>query len=207
MWLRQFRQSVGLELDEFARVVNTYRRLAQQPVNGIVSNTLIHILEVDEKAVTHPNLANAIATVCGATAEQRDRIVAKEHRGKWKPNKNERALVNKAIWKVTGRFPSSTNTGTSDKQTGDKTPGRTGNRAYMPQRTIAKIDMKGNIIETYDTAVKAGNANNIGEKYVRNRCKRRACDISKYGPKLGFTFRYLDEWKNLTAEQRIADLT
>lgn len=207
MWLREYRESAKLELDEFARVVNTYRRLAKMPVNGIVSNTLVHILEVDDRTVTHPNLANAIAAVCGATPEQRDSIVAEEYRGTWTPGANDKQLVNKAIWKVTGKIPSDMDVSMMVKQTANKQTNYMANHSCIQFRTIAKVDMYGHIIETYDTVKKASIANNIGEKFIRNRCKRNVKDTPPSGIKPMFTFRYLDEWDKMTREQRLADLT
>ena len=207
MWLREYRESAKLELDEFARVVNTYRRLAKMPVNGIVSNTLVHILEVDDKTVTHPNLADAIAAVCGATPEQRDSIVSEQYRGTWKPGANDKRLVDKAIWKAVGKISSDIDAGAFMRQTAKKSTNRVDNRSCVLLRTIAKVDMYGHIIETYDTVVQAGKANNIGEKFIRNRCKRKVKDTPPSGIKPMFTFRYLDEWDKMTIEQRLADLT
>lgn len=83
MWIEEFRNKNNLDRYEFARLL---RRLGarMRPGRPIeCSETLIWILERMKHAVTHPNIANLIAAACGATAEQRDMIVAEKWRGKW----------------------------------------------------------------------------------------------------------------------------
>lgn len=50
------------------------------------SEHLIWILTFQNGGVTLPHFADAIADYIGATIEQRDSIVAAQHRGTWKPN-------------------------------------------------------------------------------------------------------------------------
>ena len=76
-WIRAYRAEHGITGRELALVAG-------------VSEALIAILERQDKAVTHPLLANRIATICGATAEQRDGIVHKRHRGTWQPPRRRR---------------------------------------------------------------------------------------------------------------------
>lgn len=82
MWIEDYRRRNGLELYELAELVNKHRR-EKGIAYGIVSDKLLHMLERDKNAVTHPLLANAIAEVCGATPKQRDMIVADIHKGTW----------------------------------------------------------------------------------------------------------------------------
>ena len=87
MWIEAYREREGLERDELARRANKYRyEKGEDPLCGYISDTLIWILETRRNAITHPVLADAIAAVCGATAEQRDMIVAKHNRGTWEPD-------------------------------------------------------------------------------------------------------------------------
>jgi len=83
MWIREYREANGMELDDFARAVNAYGRRMVPPLVCTVTDQLIHMLECVSKCVTHPNIADAIAGYCGATPEQRDSIVAPIHRGTW----------------------------------------------------------------------------------------------------------------------------
>ena len=81
MWIDEYRDAHGIELDEFARMVNRVGRQMNPPLIGCVSDTLIYLLEVSPTPRTHPRIADAIAYVCGATDEQRDSIVDKTHKG------------------------------------------------------------------------------------------------------------------------------
>ena len=71
----------GLEPDDLARMVNVAGRKMTPKLEGTVSDTLMYILETSKKPRTHPRIADAIATVCHATPEQRDSIVDERHRG------------------------------------------------------------------------------------------------------------------------------
>lgn len=143
MWIEDFRIKNGLELDEFTRRVNMHARKVNPPLESGVSDTLIHMLERQKNAVTHPRIANIIADVCGATAEQRDMIVAEIHRGQWnpvvtKPNFNDLKLH-----------------------------GQNGSKA------VVKIDRRGNAVDYYESVVDAARRTPQTEKMIRDRCKRR----------------------------------
>ena len=83
MWIEEYRKQNGLELDEFARLVNIAGRRMRPPLEGTVSDTLIHLLEHMKVPRTHPRIADAIAAVCHATQEHRDSIVDPRHKGTW----------------------------------------------------------------------------------------------------------------------------
>ena len=83
MWIEDYREAKGLELDDFARRVNQIGRKMRPPLRGTVSDTLIYMLERAKVPRTHPRIAAAIATVCRATPEQYDSIVSDAHRGTW----------------------------------------------------------------------------------------------------------------------------
>lgn len=84
MWIEDYRTANDLELDEFARRVNQVGRKMRPPLRGTVSDTLIYMLERAKVPRTHPRIAAAIATVCRATPEQYDSIVADVHKGTWR---------------------------------------------------------------------------------------------------------------------------
>ena len=54
------------------------------------SEYLIWILMFENGSVTHPNIADRITDYTYGTAADRDSIVAKEHRGTYKPNPNRK---------------------------------------------------------------------------------------------------------------------
>ena len=83
VWIEDYREANGLELDDFARRVNQVGRKMRPPLHGTVSDTLIYMLERAKVPRTHPRIAAAIATVCRATPEQYDSIVDNAHKGTW----------------------------------------------------------------------------------------------------------------------------
>jgi len=177
VWIEDFRRTHGLELDEFARIVNRHREKRGQAINGVVSDTLIHILECSKDAVTHPVLANAIAEVCGATAEQRDMIVTKEHRGEWTPPKRKGGTP---VFRPKRKAPNN------------------GSRA------VVKIDRYGNTVGWFESVKNAGMREQLGEGAIRDRCKRRMeYDIT---PNCPYTYRYAGEWTGMTGEDKLKDI-
>lgn len=207
MWISDFREAHGLELDEFARVVNTYRRLRKLPMNGIVSDVLIYILERDERAVTHPILASAIADACGATPEQYDSIVAECHRGKWKPNPANARYVRKAMWKVTNTIPTQTQHWKVETEEVVDSPRPRIKERYLKQcRSVLAIDKNGDVVCEYPSLKAAAEAYSVSEKYVSGRCRRIVRDTSIYKPGIRVTFRYSDEWEKLMPEQRAKEV-
>lgn len=59
------------------------------------SEYLIWILMFEKDSVTHPEIADLIADYTGATADERDRIVAAKHHGTYKPNPNRKFIEKK----------------------------------------------------------------------------------------------------------------
>jgi hypothetical protein len=81
MWITDYREREGLELYQLQQRVNSFIHKMSNPIEATISGELIHMLEVDKNAVTHPRIANAIAIMCDATQEQRDMIVADVQQG------------------------------------------------------------------------------------------------------------------------------
>lgn len=144
MFIEDYRRANGLELDDFARRVNLVGKHMQPPLEGTVSDTLIHILERSKVPRTHPRIADAIATVCGATAEQRDSIVAEHHRGTWTPVR---------MSDVCGR-----------KVTQGPKP--------WDERPVVMIDKNGHVLKTYKNITNAAVGAEISTKGIASRCKR-----------------------------------
>lgn len=196
MWIREYRERMGLELDEFARVVNLYRQYDKQRVSGYVSNTLVHLLEADGHAITHPVLANAIATVCGATKAQRDSIIRAERRNTpyEAPDAHAKALVVRALKAVRGDAITRCNRDDDAQE------------PFYTARQVVKLDRMGNTVETYPTIYQTALDNGLAPSYVRRRCQRR---IRQYGNMYtpgGYTFRYADEWDRMSQAEKLADI-
>ena len=198
MWIREFREREGLELYQLQQRVNYYSRISPEPLQGMVSAELLHRLEIEDCCVTHPRIANVIAAVCGATAKQRDMIVSLEHRGEWKPTEATRMLARKAN-RITD------NSNVSRNELNDMLP--------VNRQAVYKIDICGNIIEYFESTTAASLAEGISTNAIKNRCRRVVVqEFGKYKGMDGsyvqrkYTFRYKNEWDNMTREQRIADV-
>lgn len=199
MWIREYRERIGLELDELARVVNLYRRYAGEPINGFVSNALIHLLEVNEHTVTHPVLANAIATVCGATSEERDSIVHKSNRGTWVPDETRTRFVERALTKVMGAHPE------KPPQVKPVQVQPNVNLGYGP-RPVVKLDRTGNTIQRYESIGSAARDNGLDQKWVRRRCDHRIRNPEAMFTPSGHTFRYAAIWDQMSQTQKLNDI-
>lgn len=193
-FIQSFRVDHGLELNEFARVVNNYRKLKLKQIDekaelcGLISAELVHMLEVDKHCVTHPAFADAISTVVKATPKQRDSIVHEKHRGQWQLDSADDSLVLAALMIVM-----------NDKVKHDADVAQTP-APISGAKAVVKIDYSGNILHTYPKMRAASLDNKISDKTLRKMCLRKK--LSTYYP---YTFRYADEWAKMSNAERIAD--
>lgn len=129
--------------------------------------------------VTHPDIANDIADYIGATAEERDSIVAKPHRGKWKPGKK---AGHTATTRSLGKM-----------------------RGGMNSKPVVAIDKTGAELARFPSAMSAAASMLCSNSYVGSRCDRTFTAADEFGT-FSFTFRFLHDWDAMTPEERIADL-
>lgn len=185
MWIEDFREEHGLERDEFARRVRILgaRKRRDRPIG--CSETLVYILERRKNAITHPAIANLIAEACGATAEQRDSIVAKKYRGEWSGDGVAKALFLQRRPKPSAPKP----------------------RLLGPNpvngREIVMIDIGGNVIGRYGSIGQAALNNSVSYGYVEERVHRRI--RLEFRPR-DISFRFADEWDGLDEFDRRLDL-
>ena len=191
MWIEEFREQHGLDLEEFARRVRILgaRKRKSRPID--CSDNLIYILERHKGAVTHPNIANVIAEACGATARQRDMIVAARHRGTWAGNGRAMALL---VDVRVGMPAKPKNTATGIKLTGPKIPNG---------KDIVKIDRNGKILAKYSSLGQAALNNNQSMSMVEQRVNRKT--KNEFGM-FGFSYRRAEEWENLSDYERRIDI-
>lgn len=180
-WIAQFRAKNGYPLEVLGREI---RRLGSRRRPGWpmrCSDVLLEKLENTPKAVTHPNIANLIAEALGATAAQRDAIVAPKHRGTWKPR--GKAVLPPYMPVVVPRGRPKTNA-----------------VAYA----VVCVDKFGHELERFPSITQAAIAYDQANDFVIKRCNRRVKNEFKFK---AYTFRYQREWDQMTAEQRQRDLT
>lgn len=145
MWIEDYRMANNLELDQMAHRVNLVgRKILEPPLECIVSDTLIHILERSKTPRTHPRIADAIAIACNATQEQRDSIVDERHKGTWVP------VLTKDDWR--------------DKPITPRVGGA---------REVVRVDAKGRIMNRYKSIEQASKATGMGTKRIYKRCNRK----------------------------------
>ena len=176
MWIEDFRRQYGLEAEDIARMVNVVGRKMVPKLEGTVSDTLIYILETSKKPRTHPRIADAIATVCHATQEQRDSIVDEKHRGKWKAESTGTVEIQNEqghAWKLHGEKP------------------------------VVMIDENCKVICRYSSTADASRASRIATKTIGEICKRKRKHVLD---RYKFTFRYVEEWDAMNEEQRLQDI-
>lgn len=178
MWIEDYRLANGLELDEFARRVNIVGRKMNPPLEGTVSDTLIHILERSREPRTNPRIANAIAMVCGATAEQRDSIVAEKHRGKWEPVKDVFAWGDWVFGKQT--------------------------RPPLNDHSVVMVDLQGRVLHRYESAKSAAKHSDISADSILNRCNHRM--KNEFYTCLPYTYRFAREWDKMSMAEKLKDL-
>lgn len=180
-WIEAFRRRMCLEARELAAIAG-------------VMETLIVLLENRKGAITHPLIANRLAELCGASAEQRDAIVAEQHRGTRKPDPD------KAWKRPTPPAPAPKLPETERPQI----PKGTGQRGGLNKRAVVKLDSFGREIGRYEGVLNAARLEGITPAVICRRCNRSV--TGREMTVQGVTWRYADEWDLMTESQRIADM-
>ena len=162
-----------------------------------VSPALIGILEDQNRAITHPQLANQIAEICGATAEQRDSIVHKKHAGTWVPS-GKKADFGKLL-RIRQLQPR------DEKPKGEvlDLPRRPAVQFGSNRRAVVVLNRDGKVLARYASIAAAGMKEDKNISCVAMRCARKVGQEWKHNDK---TFRYADEWDAMNEAQRRADM-
>jgi len=170
-WIQKWRDEFGMSHGRMAILVGCGSKLLDMIEHG---------------AITHPNFANRIADLCGATAEQRDGLVHEKHRGKWKPNEGRTEKLQAYAKAMAG--------------------GRKPQRTARAGRAVVKIDREGNVLERYPSIADATAANGNKEGFAQLRCSRKTGPtVDEFFP-YGYSYRYAADWDMMGREQRLADI-
>lgn len=179
-WIRDFRRSMGLSREGFARAV-TYQLGGRGGDALTVTGALIGILEDRNEAVTHPRLADLIAAACGATRKQRDSIVHKKHRGTWPGVDGPRLLRDT---RPRTRYP--TVPSTSNNR----------DRYAHNNKAVVVLDRMGNEVKRFDSGKAAAAFVGVSSATVYSRCAHAApMEFTNGSP---YTARYIAEWDKLS---------
>lgn len=141
------------------------------------STDLVGILRAG--GITHPNIANRIAEKMGLSAEERDRLVHKRHRGTWRPGGRNKKRISR-----------------DDKKEGPLPYNR---------MEVVVLDRLGGEIARYPCLQEAAERIGISVSVVSNRCRRMKMVQDEFSA-CGFTFRRAEEWDAMTEEERREDL-
>lgn len=181
-WLKQFREGYRRKDGGTGISRDEMAELVRDRDTGC-SAVLIGILE--NGGITHPGIARRIAKVTRASAEQFNSMVHKKYHGEYSPGK-KRAYSDCAE----GARPQ------------PHTPGVTTPNA----RKVLCISRDGRILKIYDSMLQAAEKCGCSPGAAENRCYRRMVHTSDEFKLLGCTFRFADEWAEMTQQQRMKDI-
>lgn len=163
-WLTEWMQTQQISRRQFANALH-------------VSERLIDILIDTPYGITHPKIADAIADFTGATAEQRDMLVHKRHRGKYVPGQHRQESPVKRRPPVPFR------------------------------RAVVQLNHIGEIIGEFPSIKDASEATGRTKTWINNRCLRKVQPIISDFKLHGYTFRDAAEWRGMSKEERQADMS
>ena len=202
-WIKKFRTEyrrkdgkTGISQAEFAKMVRRCKvycvregskRKRLRTVG--CSEALIEIVE--NGGVTHPNIAEAIATVCGATEEQKRSLMHEKHWGGYKE------AVTPQPWAEMEIVPRKK----EKKQKKEDQKAINGNC-----KAVVQIDRQGNVIKRYDAMSEAAKDAHIALSSVSLRCNHLIGDETDEFSTRGCTWRFEAEWSALNEEQRNNEL-
>jgi len=209
VWITDFRQRAYMTELDLARAV-TILGAREEPAPIWCSETTIHALEVVKGYITHPKIADLIATVCRATPEQRDMIVHEKHRGKWKgPGSLKRGDLIRQRYALPPS-PEGKAEGEPKPHAWRDNPSATSVKAKRKKiddchRPIVAVDAVGRVVARYDQARVAAYKNGYSRTSIIARCNRRV--FAEFNNGIERTFRFADEWDEMTPEARYAEIS
>jgi hypothetical protein len=203
-WIKKWRLNYvdkygrkGLSQEDFARMVRKQKvycaregskRKKLRTVG--CSEVLIEILE--HGGITHPNIAEAIATVCGATEEQKYSIMHEKH---WSGYVDS---IRPQLW---GEM-----TLIKTKKKKEKPKKDDPNYVDGKCKAVVQLDRAGNVEKRFAMMSEAAKENDVALSTVSLRCNHQIGDTTDEYCTCGRTWRFEDEWNALSEEQRKEEL-
>lgn len=197
MWLTDYRAQYGLTQEQLGGMIRQAGRRRDPELR--VSDILLYRLETDPKFRTVPKLADLIAETCGANAQQRDELVLEQYRGTWKPPRRRKPKAGIPYAKPSAITPP------KGPRCSAKGLIHGPNNPFPGARAVVKIDRKGAVVARYASCNRAAMQNSLREDQISSRCHRKGkTDEFRL---MGFTFRFAEEWDDMTAEEQRADIS
>ena len=198
-WIERFRKEYqrrdgrkGISQDELAKMVRKckvycVREGSKRKKLRTVgcSEALIEILE--HGGITHPNIAEAIATVCGATEEQKNGLMHEKH---WNGYKD---MITPTPWGEITITPKP-----KEKKLKTDDPNWIDGKC----KAVVQLDRGGNVIKRYDSMSEASKDAKLALSSVSLRCNHQIGDETDEYMARGCTWRFESEWNALTEEQK-----
>lgn len=189
MWIRDYRRRYGL---------------AREALGGLAkcSGELIYILECG--GVTHPGIADRIASVCGAGRDERNSIIAEEHQRRgYRQMPKYRARGERAEKAYFLRLARKQKEEELARQMRAQAEQPAGQPTDVGQPTpIVAIDRHGHIVSRYDDCAAASREYGMRESSIRGRCEYKVTKADEFAIH-GVTFRYAAEWDELDEDERL----
>lgn len=182
----------GIDEVELAARVRAYGQLQREKPIGQVSRLLIEKLEHRVgNGFTHPHFADAIAAVCGATAKQRDMIVAERHRGTWRMTEAAQKRAERAKEIAVKAHPWRALPAVR------QVDGKPAVQHYV--RAVVKINRDGDVLKRYFSVMDAAVFNYCSDESVRARCQMK---VKQEWSRGNVSYRYADQWDSMTPEEK-----
>lgn len=158
------------------------------------SERLIEILE--HGGITHPNIAEAIATVCGATEDEKNSIIHEKHRNGYVDSAGPR------LWSEM------TLINTKKKKEKEKPKPKKEDPNYVDGKckAVVQLDRAGNVEKRFTMMSDAAKENGVALSTVSLRCNHQIGNTTDEYSTCGRTWRFEDEWNALNEEQRKEEL-
>lgn len=179
-WLEKFRRkfkhpngSCGITREELAAMVKLKY--------GKCSPVLIGIIE--SGGITHPNIADQIAAVAGATVKQRDSMVHESRRIVREPMKPKRRSEHK-------------------KQPPPMALDVIPDTAHR----VVALDSQGNVVERFESLSAAARSAGTSAPVVYSRCVRKVQMLRGEFAFRGYTWRFAEEWDSMSDAEKAADM-
>lgn len=179
-WLEKFRSrykkpdgSRGISREELADMVKLK--------HGKCSAVLIGIIE--SGGITHPNIADQIAAIAGATVKRRDSMVHESRRIVREPMKPKRRSEHKK-----------------------QPPPMALDVIPDTARRVVALDPEGNVIERFESLSTAAASAGTSAPVVYSRCVRKVRMLRGEFAFRGYTWRFAEEWDSMSDAEKATDM-
>ncbi len=187
-WIREIMEREGLTIGQLGRIIRRYGEKQKPGWPMRCSDLLLENLMTVPGYITHPDIANLISDVLGATARQRDSLVALHRRGGYR-QKNHPGLAETRLALSAYRL-----TPLASAQS----------RPAYRYTAVVAVDMEGRERARYASIIEASADLGLSESVITARINREVVNEFRFETKL--TFRRTSDWDKMTVDQQREDI-